>query len=452
MAETLTIPRIAETMLERALETFESQEDMISLVSFKDYDPATMQNASNVVWKKIDQHAPDISGWDLTGSETGIIQEEVPCILGTPSNDFVEQRVDDLRDMSYWKERGEKAGRKRASVLNSALATAVKTQGSLFFRSSATSGYSFIAEAQALMNERQLYKSERTFLLNDRDNLTYGADLAARQTLQGRPAETWVTGQIGKNVAQFDVFVGSFLPTLVGGANPNVQISGDVSEEPEGGSVNTSTGVVTNVDWRTATINVTASANYNIGDKVYFANPNPSTPVYALGLDDKTNTYQPMTFTIIAKPTGTSVKVYPKPIAADDASLSTLQAAYANIDTQILAGSRMKRLNIDASAKTNLYWDKSAIQIIGGSIPAELFKQFDGMKVISETMKNGLKMYMVYDGSIATMTLRYRLFVWYGITVLNPSNCGVAVKYTGSAPTTLAPTTLATTLATTVIS
>ena len=49
------------------------------------------------------------------------------------------------------------------------------------------------------------------------------------------------------------------------------------------------------------------------------------------------------------------------------------------------------------------------------------------MKVVTDTMANGLKVYMVYDGDIATMTFRYRLFCWYGITVANPSNCGVAV-------------------------
>ena len=37
-------------------------------------------------------------------------------------------------------------------------------------------------------------------------------------------------------------------------------------------SVNQTTGVVTNVDYRTATIPVTASAGYNVGDKVTFAN------------------------------------------------------------------------------------------------------------------------------------------------------------------------------------
>jgi hypothetical protein len=51
------------------------------------------------------------------------------------------------------------------------------------------------------------------------------------------------------------------------------------------------------------------------------------------------------------------------------------------------------------------------------------------MKVLSKTMENGQTMYMVYDGNIATMTFRYRLFTWYGITMAQPQNAGVAVTF-----------------------
>ena len=66
---------------------------------------------------------------------------------------------------------------------------------------------------------------------------------------------------------------------------------------------------------------------------------------------------------------------------------------------------------------------------MGGTIPAQLLSQYDGMKVISEKLSNGLTMYMIFDGDIATLTFRYRIFLWWGITVANPSNCGVAVTY-----------------------
>jgi hypothetical protein len=420
--------KIAVVLFEKTKETYEHQMQLLPLVEYEEPDPGNMQNANNIVWRPVQQHAPVIEGWDLTGLETDIIEETYPSQLGTVKNDFIKQRIDDMRDLRFWERRGKESGKRQATELNKLIAQAVALQGSLFYRSDAVSGYDFIAEAQAMMNERQAYHSERYFVLNDRDNLKFAKDLAGRQTLQGRPEDTWKTGQIGQNVAEFDVYTGSFLPNLVGGASPDTTVTGDQSFVPEAGSVS-ATGVVTNIDYRLATIPVADSSAYNIGDKVIF--DNGGTPVQSIGLADKNPSGQPMTFTIVGLPDGTSVQVYPKPIALDDPAFAAdaLGAAYANIDTQILNGALMTRLNIDASAKTNIFWDKSAVEVLGGKLPAELFKQYDGMKVITDTMSNGQPLYMVYDGRIEDLTFRYRIFTWYDITVANPSNCGCATTF-----------------------
>lgn len=429
----LTTGKIAEVLFEKAIETFESQQMLLDKVDFWTPDKSDLQNAGNFIWRTVQQHAPILTGFDLTGQEQGIIEETYPAVLGDPNNDFVETRIDDLRDMQFWEKRGEQSGKRQASAVNSAIADVIATQGSLHVRSDATSGYNFIAEAQAVMNERQgaMSPDGRCFLLNDRDTLTYGQDLAARQTLQGRPAETWDTGQIGANVAEFDVYTGSFLPNIVGGASPNTTVTGDQSFAPEGGSVNSTTGVVTNVDYRQAVIAVADESGYNIGDKVRFQNPG-SVDVKAVGLDDKTDTNEPMTFTIVDNTTPSFVTVYPKPIAEDDPGLTTLEQAYANVDTQILDNALMVRLNVDASVKTNLFWDKDAVEVIGGVVPAELFKEFSGKKVLTDTMKNGQQMYLIYDGNITTMNFQWRLFTWNGITMRNPQNAGVATRFTAT--------------------
>lgn len=420
--------KIVEVLFENSIETYEHQEMMLPLVDFYKPDAADMQNGDNFIWRTVQQHAPIIEGWDMTGNEQEIIEETYPAVLGLPQNDFVQQRADQMRTTKFWEDRGKISGKQQATQLNKAIVTAMKTQGSMYYRSNATSGYDFISEAQAIMNERQGMHNQRCFMLNDRDTKLFATDLAARQTLQGRPEdEAWTKGQIGANVAEFNVYTGSFLPNLAGGAAVSTTVTGNQSFKPEGGSVDATTGVVTNVDYRSATIPVAASASYNIGDKVTI--DNGGTPVQSIGLADKTATNQDMTFTIIAKPSGTSIKVSPKPIAADDAALTETELAYANIDTVILNTATVERVNSDASNKTNLFWDKDAVEVLGGTIPAELFKQFDGMMKISHTMSNGQEMYMVYDGNIATMTFRYRLFTWYGITIKDPSRVGVAVTF-----------------------
>lgn len=419
--------KIAAVFFENALETIEDQMMLVNMVDRFEPNASDMQNANNQVWRPVEQQATILDGWDLAGQEQGIIEETYPAILGTPKNDFVSQRADDLRDMQFWERRGKRSGMQQAVELNKTIANAITTQGSLHYRSDATSGYNFIAEAQALMNEQQRETTQRCFLLNDRDQLKFSQDLAARQTLQGRPESTWSKGQIGQNVAEFDVYTGSFLPTLTGGTNPDTTVTGNQTFKPEGGSVNTGTGQVTNVDYRVATIPVAASASYNVGDKVVFSNT--GTTVKAVGISDKTNTDQARTFSIVGKPTATSIQVYPKPIALDDAALTTLEKAYANVDTTITNGANVVRQNIDASAKTNLFWDKDAVEVISGSIPADLFSEYDGMKVIHETMSNGQEMYMIYDGNIENMTFRYRMFTWWGVTIRDPQRCGTATTF-----------------------
>ncbi len=417
----------AEIMFEKALETHEEQMDLLPLCDFVQPDGGDMQNSGNIVWTPVEQHAPIINGWDLTGQETGIIEEEYPMVLGTPSNDFVRVRADDLRDKRFWERRGRTSGRRQVSEQNKQIAAAVTNQAGMFYRSNVTSGYEFIAQAQALMNERQLTDNGRCFVLNDRDQLTFGTDLAARQTLQGRPDEVWNKGQIGANVADFNLYTSSALPSLDGGASPAITVTGNHSFAPESGSVDTAAGTVTNVDYRNATLVVSSSASYTVGDKITISNS--GTTIKALGLEDKNDTLQAMTFTIKSITDSTHVVISPKPIAADDAALSPLEKAYANVDTTILDAATITRLNIDASNKVNLFWDKEAVQVCGGTIPGNLFAEYDGMKSLKSTMPNGQTMYMFYDGAIETMNFRYRLFVWYGITVANPSACGVAVTY-----------------------
>jgi len=423
----LSTGKIAEVMFEKALDTYEQQSQLVEQTDFHEPEGGASQNSGNFVWTPVQQHAPIIAGWDLSGQETGIIEETYPALLGTPNNDFVEMRADDMRTTRFWERRGEVSGKRQATELNSDIADAIATQGSLFYRSNATSGYEFIAEAQAIMNERQKAESQRCFILNDRDTLLFGTDLAARQTLQGQPAKTWKTGQIGSNVASFNVFTGSYLPNLTGGADPAVTVTGAQAFVPSGGTVNAATGVVTNVDYREADLVVNNSALLTVGDK--FTLQNAAVDIQSIGLGDKNASGEAMTFSVIELTDGTHIKIYPKPIAADQAGITTLQAAYANINTAILNAATITRLNIDATNKTNLFFDKAAVEVVGGSIPADLFKQYDGMKVITTTMKNGLKLYMVYDGNIATMTFRFRIFTWYGITIVDPANCGVAVSF-----------------------
>jgi len=267
----------------------------------------------------------------------------------------------------------------------------------------------------------------RYVVINDRDMLQFAQDLAGKQTLQGRPEDAaWSKGQIGSNVAEFDVYTGSFLPTLPGGANPATTTTADISDKPEGGSVSV-TGVVTNVDYRLTTALVVDSSAYVVGDRVSFSIA--GVPVESIGLADKNSTGQAMTAAIVGIPDGTTIQIFPKLIALDDPALTTLEKAYANINTQVLSGATVDRLNIDTSAKVNIFWDKNSIEVYSGDAPIELLNTFGGQRVISSTMNNGQVMYMAYDGNIDDLTFKCRLFTWYSETNKDPSANGVFVTF-----------------------
>ena len=427
----LSTAKSVEVLFEKALETYEHQMQMLDLVDVFTPDPAAFQNSSNIIWRPVQQHAPIKDGWDLSAAGTfgDVIEEYYPATLETPHNDAFQLRADDLRDSVFWERRGIESGRQQATYLNQNLAELVAQQGSLFYRSNTALGYDFVGNAQTLLNERQVSSDMRCYVLNERDRQVYARELADRETIAGRAEDAYASGMIGKNVADFDIYSGSYLPTLTGGASPDTTVTGNQSFMPEG---TTTIGAATvNVDYRLANIPVAASASYNVGDKIKFTNTTgtPLGDVTAVGLADKTDTGQAMTFTVVAKPSGTMISVYPKPIALDDSTLDAEELASANINTTIKNSATVVRLNVDASARVNIFWAKDSIEIIGGDAPIELLAEFGGQQVISSAMSNGQKMYMAYDGDIDTLTFKCRLFTWWGLVNKNPMANGVGIRF-----------------------
>ncbi len=432
----LSTGKIAEVMFDKFIETCEHQGVMLDLVDGEQPEASKLQNAGNTIWYPVQQHRPILSGFDLTGQEQGIIEETVPISLGTPNNDFIEQRIDDMRDVRFWERAGQQAAMQQMTELNSDLATLVVNTGSLYYEfdtSASTNGFEFCSEGSTLLSEREVYDMEgRCFLLNPRDLRTFAGELSGRQTLGAkadRSEKAYATGSVGEYVASFDIYEGSFLPTISGSNGVTTTTTAAVSEKPEAGTVDNVTNTVTNIDYRRGSLPVTASAAFAVGD--WISIDNAGTPIESIGLASKESSGTPMTFKVVAIPDGTTLEVFPKPIALDDPALTDLEAAYANIDTQITSGANVNKINTAnaASAKSNIFWAKDSIKMIGGSVPWELMSEYDGNKVLSQELAPGVTAYMVYDGNIATASFRYRIFVWYGLSNFNPMANGVGITY-----------------------
>lgn len=381
-------------------------------------NPGQLQNANNIYWRNVEQQRPIIEGWDLTGQETDIIEQGYPLQLEDPKNDFMSVRVDDLRDTGFWNRATVSSAKRLSSDQNKRIADLVSSTGSLYYESS-SNDFDFVAQADTLMTERQAYRDMgSSFYLTPRANQAMAGNLASRTLYpDNRSENAYSTALIGKDVAGFDLMRAPTYGTIAAAAAGTTTVASDVLNIPEG--FKESGGSIQNVDYRVGTIDLADASTFAVGDVITFAGVN------ALGVNDKTDTEQLMTFRIVGKSTNT-INVYPKPIAADQAGITTEQAAYANISTAIVSGTTVSKVNT-TGGQANSFWANDSVCIVNGEAPLELFNEFDGMKVVSETLDSGVKLYMAYDSQLDTMNCRVRLFTWYGLVNKDPSRNGNAI-------------------------
>ena len=381
-----------------------------------------LQNANNVYWESVEQQAPVVEGFDLSGVTPGnIIQQTYPLNVSAPRNDWFTFRAEELRDRRFMENRAKAGTRKLNSDANKRAAELVANTGSLYYESSAA-GYDFVAEADTLMTERQAYRDMgSSFFLTPRNNQIMASDLASRSLYpDSRSEAAYASALIGENVAGFNLFRAPTYGTIEAQLNATTgTVASDVTEVPEG--FTTSGGSIVNVDSRVGTIPLGAGegANFQVGDVVTVDGVN------ALGISDKTNTGQLMTFRVV-EINGDDLDVYPKPIAADQAGITDSQAAYANISTAITSGATVSKVNVNGG-QANSFWANDSLAFVNADGNLGVLNEFDGMKVDSTTLDNGIKLYMAYDARLDSLNCRVRLFTWYGLVNKDPSRNGNAV-------------------------
>ena len=393
-----------------------------SLAEVDTIEPGRLQNANDIYWRNVEQQRPIISGWDLTGQETSTIEQGYPLQLEDPKNDFMEYRIDDLRDRGFMTRAARASAKKQNSFLNKRIAELVADTGTLTYESS-SAGFDFVAEADTLMTERGAYRDMgASFFLNPRTNQIMASDLASRTLYPDNRSEAaYNSALIGQNVAGFDIYRAptyGVIPARVNGTGGTVATN--VTEVPEGFN-SAGTNSVQNVDYRVGSIELGAGegANFQVGDVITVSGVN------ALNVMDKTDTGELMTFRVTAISTDT-LSVYPKPIAADQAGITDEQAAYANISTSIDSGATVSATNVNGG-NANSFWANDSICVVNGRQPFEILNEFDGMKIVSETLDNGLDLYMAYDANLATVNARVRLFTRWGLCNKDPSRNGNAI-------------------------
>lgn len=381
-----------------------------------------MQNSSNTIWRQVEQMSPEKQGWDMTGQFGDIIQQSYPSSLPDPYNDAFQLRADDFRDDSFLKRRAKTAVSTLSARQNARIAQLVVDTGCIAYQSTLAPGYSHLAQAETIMDELELSgMDDRTFFLKPSNHELIASDLANRGTLSGRPEGAYAKSNVGTDIAGFDVYRANSIPTLVGAATATT-VSGTQTYAPVGSITNVD-GTEVPVDYRVWDLTVAATAGFKRGDKITIAG------VTSVSLANKIDTGRLATFAVVEVVDGTTLRCFNKPISLTDGTLTAEELAYANVTGDVVGGAAVSLVN-DASVaiwQPDVFWTDDSVEVIAGDAPFEFMAQMDGFKVMKETLDNGVTVYIMYQGSIATANLQCRVFVWYGLVNRKPSHNGIAL-------------------------
>lgn len=398
------------------------------------YNPpgAELQRSANSYWKPIEQQARDVSGWDVTGEEGGVIELSINGSLGEPDNTFFELRADDMRDeRSYRRRIRANALRLAGKVEQDGLLKAA-TQGSFAVTNTAAIGatgfeaWDALAEAESKMFDLEYAKDAGTCIyMNTTDYRAGGKDLTnSTANYQGQiPSDAYNKGEIQKQVAGIsDVYRHNKLPSITAQATA-VTVTGDQTYVPVATEASAN-GSNVPFDNRFASLTVSTTVGLNVGDKFEVAG------MFAVSRDGKIQSDSLMTFTVAAITDGTTLQISPRPYAWDErpvadggaGPLTRDQSAYANVSTAFNGADSLVWLNTTAG-KSNVIMTKDSMVLASSPIPTS-HDMFSGMK--TEAFEAGrINGIIGWQGKLGTLTGQCRIAIWYDWQVEKPEEVGI---------------------------
>jgi len=403
---------------ELILEGFNDQLVLSRNVSTYQTDQVTMERTSDVIWRPQPYISMSFDGTDQTANFKQYTQLSVPARIGFKKAVPYQLSATELRDQLQEKRLGDSAKQRLASDINRAVMDIASQQGTLVVkRTTAASGFDDVSQCEAIFNEQGINYDQRYLALSTRDYNGMASNLAARQTMTGKPVTAYEKAYVG-TVASFETYKLDYanrLAAAAGGAGLTVSTLDAAGNYyiPKATSTATS-GEVGNVDNRYQTITISSTANVAAGDCFTIAALN------AVHHITKGDTGQLKTFRVISVDSGTTMTISPPIISnqvANDAS-----AAYQNcvINTKA-ANSAIVFLNT-VSATVNPFWQKDAIELIPGryAVPTDA-----GVAVMRASVDQGIEIVMQKFYDINTMTTRYRVDTLFGVVNKQPEMSGI---------------------------
>lgn len=403
---------------EDILEGFQDALVLSKNVSVYNTDSEMMERANDTIWRPQPYIAQSFSGTDMTSNFKDFTQLAVPATLGYSKSVPWTLTAKELRDALQEGRLGDAAKQKLASDINVALMTVSAQQGTLVVkRTSAASGFDDVAQADALMNEQGVQAFDRYLALSTRDYNGMASNLAARQTLTGKPLTAYDKAYVGM-VAGFETYKLDYATRLTAAAGTTVTVNGANQYYTPKATSTAATGETSNVDnrYQNLTIAVT-SGTVKVGDCFTIAGVN------ALHHITKEDTGQLKTFRITGIVSGSGgsgvVTISPPIISAGGSTDAELE--YKNVSATPANGAAITFLNT-AAANVNPFWQKDALEILPGryAVPSDA-----GTAVMRASTDQGIELVMQKFYDINTMKTKYRLDTLFGVVNKQPEMSGI---------------------------
>ncbi len=402
---------------EKLLEGFQDELVLSRNVAVSSTDSVTMERSGDTLWRPQPYIAQSYDGTDATANFGDATQLSVPARLGYSKHSTAILTAKELRDQLQEGRLGKAAAQKLASDINVAVMNVAATYGSLVVkRTGAASGFDDVAQAEAIMNEQGVQSFDRYMALSTRDYNGMASNLAARQTMQGKPVTAYEKAFVGQ-VASFDTYKLDYavrLPAALGGGalTMNTLVAGANFYTPRATSVS-ATGETGNVDNRFQTVTVSATTNVVAGDAFTVAG------LEAVHHITKGGTGQLKTYRVISVDSGTTMTITPPIISAQGGTDAELQ--YQNVIATPSATAAIVFLNT-AAAAVNPFWHKDAIELMPGryAVPTNA-----GAQIMRASTDQGIEVVMQKFYDIDTMKTKFRWDIFFGVCNKQPEMTGI---------------------------
>lgn len=411
---------------EQILEGFNDALVLSRNVSVYNTDGSMMERTNDVIWRPQPYIATSINGaprTDISASFTDYTQLAVPASLGFNKTVPFALDAKELRDQLQEGRLGDAAKQKLGSDINVAIMNVAAAQSTVVVtRTTAPGGYSDIAECDAAFNEQGVQMFDRYVSLSSRSYNGMAADLAIRQTMQGKPTTAYEKSYVG-TVAGFETFKMDYANRITGNATPagDVTINGANQYYTPRATSTAGSGETANVDNRYQSLNVTlaAGAVLRVGDAFKIAGVNSIHHI------TKGDTGQAKTFRVISITSGggtagnNTIVISPPIISAGGSTAAENQ--YKNVTATPADDASITLLNTD-SADINVFWQKDALEILPGryAIPANA-----GVDIMRGSTDQGIELVMQKFYDINNAVTKYRLDTFFGVVNKQPEMSGI---------------------------